>query len=196
MCSSQHFEGKPLDVWALGVTLYCMLFGTVPFCASTTPELHRLIQTSEPSYTAAYVLGHLLNAIYPHSACCSAHVPSPIILSAAAQGMIQRMLIKSPRERLSITEVREQPWMHAFPKLPPLPSEYANTVAHDSDSPTEEEVASSFVTITLVSRRPSSVCGGFLRSLLSSSTHTLFCFLVTGAAECPPATPQGTQQSD
>lgn len=35
--------GKAIDVWALGVTLYCLLFGDTPFMAQTEYELYNVI---------------------------------------------------------------------------------------------------------------------------------------------------------
>lgn len=35
--------GKAIDVWALGVTLYCLLFGDTPFTARTEYELYNVI---------------------------------------------------------------------------------------------------------------------------------------------------------
>ena len=35
--------GKGIDVWALGVTLYCLLFGDTPFMARTEYELYNII---------------------------------------------------------------------------------------------------------------------------------------------------------
>lgn len=45
-------EGKPCDVWALGVTLYWMLFGDYPFKATGNEykKLYDKIQNDDPEY--------------------------------------------------------------------------------------------------------------------------------------------------
>jgi [calcium/calmodulin-dependent protein kinase] kinase len=50
-----QFEGRPLDVWALGVTLYCFLLAEVPFQDSNLLDLQGKIRDSEPSYTSPFV---------------------------------------------------------------------------------------------------------------------------------------------
>ena len=52
--SGEAFEGKPVDVWAMGVTLYCFLFAAVPFSDSSAMELHRKIREDEPTYSSTY----------------------------------------------------------------------------------------------------------------------------------------------
>ena len=38
-----RYSGKEQDIWALGVTLYCLLFGDTPFMARTEYELYNVI---------------------------------------------------------------------------------------------------------------------------------------------------------
>ena len=47
--SSSHLIGKAIDVWALGVTLFCFLYGRVPFDSSTSNafEVYQRIRNEE-----------------------------------------------------------------------------------------------------------------------------------------------------
>ena len=51
MHTGEHFHGKPVDLWACGVTLYMFVYGRVPFLAKTVSELYGRIQVSGLLYT-------------------------------------------------------------------------------------------------------------------------------------------------
>ncbi len=54
--NSAEFEGKPLDIWAMGVTLYCFLFATLPFHDENLYAIRTKIKEEEPSYTSPFVV--------------------------------------------------------------------------------------------------------------------------------------------
>lgn len=39
MFSDDHYIGGPVDIWALGILLYFMVVGNMPFRAPTVPQL-------------------------------------------------------------------------------------------------------------------------------------------------------------
>ena len=80
------YKGFYVDHWSLGVLLYAMLCGTVPFKAGNMPDLHVLIKKGKFSF--------------------------PVELSEEAKNMINRLMKANPEERLSIPEILTHPWMH------------------------------------------------------------------------------------
>jgi serine/threonine protein kinase len=88
-CAPEIFQslsyGKPVDVWGLGVCLYGMLFGKLPFESEVRSFLMDLILHSDP--------------LIP--------METPRIMT----DLISRMLKKSPSERITIQEVAQHPWI-------------------------------------------------------------------------------------
>ncbi len=68
--SETGYTGFAVDIWSLGVLLYAMLIGTVPFKANNMKDLHILINKGEFSF--------------PHK------------VSSDAEDLIRRMLTKDP----------------------------------------------------------------------------------------------------
>lgn len=66
----QDYEGKPVDVWSLGVLLYTMLFGRFPFNGRNYNELYRRIMR------------------------CKFTIPDSA--SPEARDLLQRILIRDP----------------------------------------------------------------------------------------------------
>ena len=79
------YKGFYVDHWSLGILLYAMLCGTVPFKASNMTELHELIKEGTFTY--------------------------PIELSEDAKSLINGLLKLAPKERLSIPEILAHPWL-------------------------------------------------------------------------------------
>ncbi|KAI8380242.1 kinase-like domain-containing protein [Blakeslea trispora] len=78
---------KAVDVWALGVTLYCFVFGQCPFVAATEFELFDTIPTQPLRFPAGFDLDPEL------------------------QDLLEKLLVKNPHERITLDQVKVHPWV-------------------------------------------------------------------------------------
>jgi serine/threonine-protein kinase SRK2 len=86
----ENYDGKAVDVWAVGVVLYVMLVGGYPFGdLGNGRELVRRIST------ASYQL--------------------PVPLSAACMDLFTRVFVVDPRQRASVAALQMHPWVTADP---------------------------------------------------------------------------------
>ena len=90
------YEGYASDVWSAGVVLYAMLYGTVPFKASNMTELQRQI--------------------------CKGNTTFKDEISAESINLLQAILDKDPKKRISIDQILRHPWMQNIPKFSKHPS--------------------------------------------------------------------------
>ena len=90
MCRKGAFHGRPADVWTCGVTLAMLVSGEecMPFAADNMPEVFDKIRLSPP-------------AIPEH-------------VSPALRALILAILTKDPRQRPSIRELRQHPWVTSY----------------------------------------------------------------------------------
>uniref|UniRef100_A0A034WWI1 calcium/calmodulin-dependent protein kinase n=1 Tax=Bactrocera dorsalis TaxID=27457 RepID=A0A034WWI1_BACDO len=81
------FCGKAADIWSLGVTLYALVYGNVPFIANSIPILYEKIK-----------LDPLVLLEEPK-------------ISEQLQDCIRRMLAKNPDSRISLQQLKEHTWI-------------------------------------------------------------------------------------
>ncbi|KAL0973188.1 hypothetical protein UPYG_G00200080 [Umbra pygmaea] len=115
MDHEQSFTGKALDVWAMGVTLYCFVYGTCPFVDEYIIGLHNKIRNRPVEF--------------------------PIMPKVCdkLKDLIVRMLDKNPDTRITIPEIKEHSWVTKDgTDLLPLEEEHCTVV-----EVTEEEVQNS-----------------------------------------------------
>ncbi|XP_034235814.1 calcium/calmodulin-dependent protein kinase kinase 2 isoform X2 [Thrips palmi] len=101
--NSRQFSGKACDLWSMGVTLFSLVFGDVPFLDDNVLTLYHKIKTEAVRF------------------------PERPAISAKLKDLIGRLLTKDPAQRITLAEVKEHPWVTADGEEP-LPSEEENCV--------------------------------------------------------------------
>ncbi|KAI8322513.1 Pkinase-domain-containing protein [Martensiomyces pterosporus] len=79
-----------IDIWAMGVTLYCLIYGRVPFKASTEFELFSIIPRKPLEFPQ--------------------RIPLPP-LDPDLRDLLARLLDKDFRTRITIEEIKTHPWV-------------------------------------------------------------------------------------
>ncbi|SCV71270.1 BQ2448_2858 [Microbotryum intermedium] len=127
----QDVHGYASDVWSLGVTLYALVTGQLPFDDVDATQLFHQIKNIEPTYP-------------PH-------------LPPSLRNLLSRMLEKDLHKRISIKEIWDDPWTNQEGEERLIPYE-ENCV--DLEEPTREEVeralnvyrASTFLAMSVVAK--------------------------------------------
>eukprot|EP00667_Euglena_gracilis_P000142 EG_transcript_142 len=83
----ESYSGKAADIWALGITLYGLIYGQVPFKVQSQFQLFKDIQTKEITF------------------------PDKPRISAELRMLLNRMLEKDVLLRITGPEVRDHPWV-------------------------------------------------------------------------------------
>ncbi|XP_053225838.1 calcium/calmodulin-dependent protein kinase kinase 2 isoform X6 [Podarcis raffonei] len=109
------FSGKALDVWAMGITLYCFVFGQCPFMDERILSLHSKIKSQMLEF------------------------PDQPDISDELKDLITQMLDKNPESRITVPEIKVHPWVTKN-GVEPLPTEDENCTLIEV---TEEEVENS-----------------------------------------------------
>ncbi|OQS00425.1 kinase [Thraustotheca clavata] len=86
--SSEPYSAFVADIWALGVTLYAMLFGTLPYFSTDVTELFDMIQNNP------IVLPQSVKA---HPATCS---------------LLLGLLEKDPKKRFTFAQLKKHEWVN------------------------------------------------------------------------------------
>uniref|UniRef100_A0A8C6V1J4 calcium/calmodulin-dependent protein kinase n=1 Tax=Neogobius melanostomus TaxID=47308 RepID=A0A8C6V1J4_9GOBI len=93
----KNFSGKALDVWAMGITLHCFVFGVCPFMDERILSLHQKIKTQP------------------------VELPENADISDDLKDLLLKMLDKNPETRITVPQIKVHPWVtrHGAEPLPP-----------------------------------------------------------------------------
>ncbi|XP_071094192.1 calcium/calmodulin-dependent protein kinase kinase 1-like isoform X2 [Haliotis cracherodii] len=83
----EKYSGKALDIWAMGVTLFCFVYGRVPFEDEFILGLHKKILKDPVRF------------------------PDMPAVSNDLKNLLLRMLEKIPDTRISLNELKDHPWV-------------------------------------------------------------------------------------
>ncbi|KAH8650249.1 kinase-like domain-containing protein [Tricladium varicosporioides] len=98
---------EQIDIWSLGVTLYCLIYARIPFMAVDEFQLFRAIAHKE-----LYVPKRRLKAIHPSCSTWRARLKLALEdIDEELYDLLQRMLIKDPVERIKLGEITRHPWV-------------------------------------------------------------------------------------
>jgi serine/threonine protein kinase len=85
ICSGVNYIGPEVDVWSLGVLLYAMICGALPFSGETEWQIFEKIRV--------------------------ANFRLPPFISASAADLLLRMLQVDPKKRITIPEIKKHTWV-------------------------------------------------------------------------------------
>lgn len=93
------YSGRLADIWSLGVTLYCLVFGRIPFEDMNILSLYNKIRTQPLK------------------------IPEDSDVSGELQDLLHKMLVKDPQDRITLAEIKDHDWVTMYDLKPMLKEE-------------------------------------------------------------------------
>ncbi|XP_066542344.1 serine/threonine-protein kinase SIK1 isoform X2 [Hoplias malabaricus] len=88
----KEYEGPQLDIWSLGVVLYVLVCGSLPFDGDSLPALRQRV--TEGRFRI------------------------PFFMSEDCENLIRKMLVVDPAKRITVAQIKQHRWMLADPSAP------------------------------------------------------------------------------
>lgn len=111
---------EQIDVWSLGVTLYCLIFARIPFLAEDEWQMFKKIATEEV-YIPTKRLRPVDPATKPSEKSLYTRVNNPPYrdddelsyeeIDLDLQDLLRKMLTKNPDKRIRLRDVKRHPWV-------------------------------------------------------------------------------------
>uniref|UniRef100_A0A0P6K7L7 non-specific serine/threonine protein kinase n=1 Tax=Heterocephalus glaber TaxID=10181 RepID=A0A0P6K7L7_HETGA len=103
----KEYEGPQLDIWSLGVVLYVLVCGSLPFDGPNLPTLRQRV--------------------------LEGRFRIPFFMSQDCEMLIRRMLVVDPAKRITIAQIWQHRWMQADPALLRQPDPALSVLGYTSN---------------------------------------------------------------
>ncbi|KAI0392452.1 kinase-like protein [Xylariaceae sp. FL0594] len=161
---------EQIDVWSLGVTLYCLIYARIPFMAEDEFAMFHKIAKEE-----VYIPAKRLRPVDPHHSPLSTSFhkrvnsepyrddsdPSYEDVDEDLRDLLQKMLTKNPEKRIRLRDVKRHPWVVKGIQIPIIqwidetdPSRQFSGRKIEVD---EKDITRAVVPLTLLERARSAV---------------------------------------
>ncbi|ETO05268.1 hypothetical protein RFI_32128 [Reticulomyxa filosa] len=121
-----YFRAYPLDIWALGVTLYMMIAGVCPFAGESIQHTFEKIQSYAPT------------------------IPSDLPMDL--QHLLSALLNKDPAKRINMAQLKNHPWITRMGQEPLRHPRNVKMIVEVEDWDVEEAVTLPTPTVTTYRR--------------------------------------------